>query len=119
MLLVAFVHWWYGPGWRDASSRLSARVRETYLTFSVPILLRTMFAPWKRIITYPGLNINERMRATLDNLISRGVGFMVRLFALIAATIIIGVYAIVGGLLLILWPIIPLLGPILIVIGFL
>lgn len=119
MLLVAFVHWWYGLGWRDTSSRITARLNDTVLTFSVPILLHTMFAPWKRIITYPSQSFQDRMRAHLDNLVSRGVGFVVRLFALIAAGVIISGVAIFGGLLLILWPIIPLLGPVLIVVGFL
>lgn len=119
MLLAAFVQWWYGPGWRDAANRLTARVNQTYLTFSMPILVRTMFAPWRRIITYPGTSMQDRMRAVVDNLISRVVGFMVRLMALTAATILIGVYIIVGGLLLVLWPLIPLLGPALIVGGFL
>ena len=119
MLIVAFVQWWYGPGWHDAANRLMTRLHETYLTFSVPILLRTMFAPWKRIITYPGRSIGERSRASLDNLISRVVGLVVRGCALGAALAIMGVYLIFGGALLILWPAIPLLGPILIVGGFL
>jgi hypothetical protein len=59
------------------------------------------------------------MRAVVDNLISRVVGFAVRLFALIAAIGLIGIYVLFGGLLLILWPLIPLLGPALIVGGFL
>ena len=119
MLLVAFVQWWYGPGWRDTASRISARIRLTYLTFSVPILIPTMFAPWRRIITYPGRSMGEKFRAVLDNLISRAVGFIVRLFALLAALIIMGGYAIFGGLLLIIWPVVPLLGPALIVGGLL
>ncbi len=119
MLLVAFVQWWYGPGWRDASARLSARMHDTVLTFSLPILIPTMFAPWKRIITYPGNNIQERLRASMDNLVSRAVGFIVRLITLLTALTLIGIYAVFGGLLLVLWPVIPLLGPALIVGGFL
>jgi hypothetical protein len=119
MLIVAFVQWWYGPGWKDTGSRLLARVDKTYLEFSVPILLRTMFAPWKRIITYAGTSINDRTRAALDNLISRTIGFLVRMCALGAALFIIGTYMIVGGLILITWPILPILGPILVVWGLL
>jgi len=119
MLLVAFVQWWYGPGWRDASARLGVRIHDTFLTFSVPILLRTMFAPWRRIVTYPGSSMQDRMRAVVDNLVSRCVGFVVRLFALIFALLLISMYAVFGGVLLVIWPIIPLLGPALIVGGFL
>ena len=119
MLLVAFVQWWYGPGWRDTASRLSARIRTTYLTFSVPILIPTMFAPWRRIITYPGRSMGEKFRAVIDNLVSRAVGFVVRLFALIAALTIMGAYLVFGAILLIIWPVVPLLGPALIVGGLL
>ena len=119
MLVVAFVQWWYGPGWRDASRRLFARINETYLYFSVPILLRTLFAPWRRIQTAPGAGLEAIMRAAIDNLVSRGVGSAVRLMALGFAIFLITAYVLIGGLLLILWPVIPLLGPALIVGGLL
>jgi hypothetical protein len=117
MLAVAFIHWWYGPGWKDTAQKLQLRMRHTALLFSLPILLTTMFAPWKRIVTYPGKSIGERFRAVIDNLISRVVGFIVRLGALLACLTIIGLYAVIGGFLLLLWPVIPLLGPVLIVAG--
>jgi hypothetical protein len=119
MLVMAFIQWWYGPGWRDAGARLLTRMHETYLNFSMPILLRTMFAPWRRIISAPGASLQDRARAVVDNAVSRAVGFSMRLFTLLAACILILLYAIVGGLILILWPVIPLLGPGLIVGGLL
>ena len=117
MLIAAFLQWWYGPGWRDASNRLSARLKNTYLSFSVPILLRTMFAPWRRIITPPNGSLEQKMKALLDNIVSRAVGFTVRVMALLAAGLLLFFYAGFGGILLILWPILPILGPALIVGG--
>src|SRR5471030_1242821 len=111
MLLVAFVQWWYGPGWRDTASRLMVRIHQTYLTFSVPILLRTLFAPWRRIITPSGSSIEQRLRALLDNLVSRTVGFTVRLLALAIACFIMVCYVLLGGVCLLLWPVLPFLGP--------
>jgi hypothetical protein len=119
MLVVAFIQWWYGPGWRDASSRLLAKIHETYLNFSMPILLRTMFAPWRRIITPPGGSLEQRVRALLDNTVSRLVGFAVRLIALIAACVLIALYTLIGGLIVLLWPVLPILGPALVVGGLL
>jgi hypothetical protein len=119
MLVVAFLSWWYGPGWGDASRRLAERIRGTYLGFSVPILLRTLFAPWRRISTPPGTSLQDKLRALVDNTVSRCVGFVVRLMALLLALLTIGAYAVVGGALLALWPAIPLLGPVLIVVGLL
>jgi len=117
MLVVAFLQWWYGPGWRDCGNRVTAKMRETYLGFSVPILLKTMFAPWKRIISAPGGGLQDKLRAMIDNLVSRLVGFMVRLLALIAACILMLLYSVGGALFLLLWPALPLIGPALIVGG--
>src|SRR5687767_11777583 len=98
MLLAAFIQWWYGPGWHDAARRLKTRIRTTYLSFSIPILLGTLFAPWKRIITPPGASLQDKMRAMADNAISRAVGFTVRIFVLIAALITVIFYTVFGGL---------------------
>jgi hypothetical protein len=119
MLVMAFLQWWYGPGWRDAGQSLAAKMRDTYLSFSVPILLKTLFAPWRRIITPAGGALDQRLRAVVDNTVSRFVGLMVRLMALAAAMVLLLLYAVFGGLLLVLWPAIPLLGPALIVGGLL
>lgn len=121
MLVVAFLQWWYGPGWRDAGDRLSASIRTTYLNFSVPILARTLFAPWRQIISAPGSqsSLQDHLRAFVDNAVSRAVGFTVRLLALFVACLLICIFAASGGILLILWPALPLLGPALIVIGLL
>jgi hypothetical protein len=116
---MAFLQWWYGPGWRDAGLRLSGKVRETYLWFSIPILLRTLFAPWRRITTPSGGSLEMRFRASIDNLLSRVIGMTVRLLAIGMAIGIITFYVIFGGLLLLLWPAIPLAGPALIVGGLL
>ncbi|HEY2004786.1 MAG TPA: hypothetical protein VGH44_06780 [Candidatus Saccharimonadia bacterium] len=85
----------------------------------MPILLRTMFAPWRRIITPPGGSLEQRVRALLDNTVSRLVGFAVRLIALIAACVLIALYTLIGGLIVLLWPVLPILGPALVVGGLL
>jgi hypothetical protein len=63
--------------------------------------------------------MGDKFRAIADNLVSRAVGFVVRLFALITAIVIMSGYAVFGGLLLVIWPVLPLLGPALIVGGML
>jgi hypothetical protein len=119
MLLMEYLRWWYGPGWRDSAQRLLARLRKTYYSFSVPILVPTMFAPWKRITSYSSGSLGDRLRASLDNLVSRAVGFGVRLCALVAAFAIMGFSVVIGGLVLLLWPLLPALGPLLVVGGLL
>jgi hypothetical protein len=115
--MVAFIQWWYGPGWRDAADRLAGRSRSIYLNFSLPVLLKTLFSPWRRIITPPGSSMQQKLRAVADNAISRAVGFTMRLSLLIAAVVLLVLNLVFGCLFLIAWPLLPALGPILIVVG--
>jgi hypothetical protein len=117
MLMVGFFQWWYGAGWRKTATLFRGQLLDIYEQFSVPTLLSTLFEPWRRIITAPGAGLDAHMRAMVDNLVSRAVGSTMRLFTLIAAGLVLASYSAGGGLLLLLWPLIPLLGPALVVWG--
>lgn len=111
MLVKSFFSWWYGAGWRSVAASLKPRIQGVVASFSVPQLLRTMFAPWRRIITYPGRSLEERFRAWGDNLFSRAVGFVVRVSVLVVALISVGVVAFLTLLELIIWPLLPFAVP--------
>ncbi len=111
MLLTSFFSWWYGAGWRSVAASFSPRIQGVLAGFSVPQLLRTMFAPWRRIITYPGRSLEERFRAWGDNLFSRAIGFVVRVFVLMAAFVTVGLVALLTALQLIIWPLLPFAVP--------
>lgn len=119
MLIRAFFQWWYGDGWRDLRAGFGKRIHRTYLAFSVPILLRTMLAPWRRIVSSGAKTLGERMRAVVDNAVSRVVGFTVRLLALVAALVVLCFDIVIGGLLIVAWPVLPPLAVILITLGLL
>jgi hypothetical protein len=107
MLAVEFFRWWYTQGWALAFRRMEHKIRGITELFSVDILLRTLFSPWRRIITYPGSSLDAHFRAFIDNLVSRCVGFMVRitvLFCAMVVTVLIGAFGILGSLL---WPLLP------------
>jgi hypothetical protein len=107
MLALDFFTWWYGQGWRVVMRKAQERLTKTAQMFSVPILLRTLFAPWRRIVTYPGASLDAHVRAFLDNLVSRAVGFTVRIFVLIAAGVGLTITGVVIIIELITWPLIP------------
>ena len=86
--------------------------------FSMRQLLRTLFAPWKRIITPPGRSLEDRLRAVGDNAFSRVVGFVVRAIVLLAALLSIAVIALLSVLEIIIWPLMPVAMPGFIVLGF-
>jgi hypothetical protein len=109
MLIAEFFKWWYGVGWQEAATGAIGLVKKIQLSFSIPVLLRTLFAPWKMIVTNPGRSLDDKMRALLDNLVSRTVGFFVRIFSLIAALVLMFIAAIIGGVIAITWPLVPVL----------
>jgi hypothetical protein len=107
MLMVAMLKWWYTAGWGLMFTRSSQRLSALGASFSVGTLLRTLFAPWKRIISYPGAGLDAHLRAMLDNLVSRGVGFMVRVFVLLAVGVLAVLELLLGLVGILLWPLLP------------
>jgi hypothetical protein len=85
----------------------------------VPLLLGTLFSPWRRIITPAQGDLMERLRSILDNLISRLVGFAVRIITLVTASIICIWWILVALTQLIVWPFVPIAGIYFIVVGIL
>ena len=85
--------------------------------FSAQILLRTLFAPWRRIVTTPGAGLDAKLRAVGDNLVSRAVGFTVRLIVLFTAGIMLLIVGIVAIVELVAWPLVPVAAVLLFVKG--
>ncbi len=81
-------------------------VRVSHL-FSLPILLRTLWAPWRRIISYPGAGLDAKLRAVGDNMVSRVIGFTVRVLVLITACLIVLLTSVLQLIFVILWPLLP------------
>jgi hypothetical protein len=108
MLLTDFFGWWYGRGWGQIIASLGRRLGATAANFSVGQLLKTLFSPWRRIITYPGASFQARFRAWGDNLFSRIIGFFVRFFVLIGAAATLAVIAVLSLAEIIIWPLLPL-----------
>lgn len=107
MLLFSLLSWWYGSGWGWLARELGRRLTYVEESFSVSILLKTLFSPWKQIRTQS--TFQNFFQAAIDNLISRFIGAIVRFGLLLVA--ILSTFLIVGfGLaLFILWPFLPLM----------
>jgi hypothetical protein len=109
MLILDFFTWWYSTGWLKTVNDLKRRSNNVLRTFSVFLLIKTLFKPWRRIITYPGQGLKSRLSALIDNSISRVIGFVIRLFTIIAAFIVFIVVNLISLLSIIIWPILPIL----------
>jgi hypothetical protein len=107
MIALEILTWWYRQGWLQIAKNAQMRFTKVSHLFSVPILLRTLFAPWRRIITYPGASIEAKFRAMGDNLVSRVVGFSVRALVLFSAGLMLLLTIVAAVIQLVAWPLIP------------
>lgn len=118
MFLLSLFSWWYVSGWVWLSKEIAGRLQIIKETFSVGILLRTLFSPWKQIQT--PASFRNFFQSAIDNLVSRFIGATLRIFMLIGALISTFLVSAIGLIFLILWPAVPLLLvilPVLSVIG--
>jgi hypothetical protein len=121
MFIVGILQWWYGRGWIMRVSRLREKLMGTLDYFSIDLLLRTFFSPFRQIsagqVRGP---LGVQMRALLDRIISRVIGAMIRLVMIVVGVLAIILYTLIGGLMIVLWgviPVLPVLGIILFMSG--
>jgi len=107
MLFDLFI-WWYTKGWISAWRAVPENIKNTSRMFTLPLLLRTLFSPWKQIISLGGRSLNEKLKAMVDNLLSRVIGFLVRVGVLLAACVLIVITGILSLVIAAIWPAVPL-----------
>ena len=107
-MVFELFRWWYSTGWAQAAGSISTWSNNVSRTFSVPLLIKTLFSPWKRITGFGGKSLDAKIRASIDNLISRVVGFVTRLLVLVAAGLMMLIVLVAGALFTIIWPLIPI-----------
>lgn len=117
MLFAEFFTWWYSRGLIELFIRIKRLIEVVWRKLSIPILAKTLFEPWRRIVTESGGSIRDRSRALVDNMVSRFIGFSIRMIVIIAGLVVIILIAILGGLLLLLWPAAPILVPFSFIVG--
>lgn len=123
MFIVGLIGWWYGPGWRRSASRVAERLAATADFFSIGLLARTLFAPFRQISAGKVRgSLSVILHAWLDKLISRLIGAMVRSAMMVAGVIALAVHGAIGSLLIVGWlvvPVLPLVGVMLALKGWL
>lgn len=107
MAIAYLLGWWYGSGWLWLARGIQKQIRVINETFSVGILLKTWFAPWKQIQS-PS-NFRNFLQTSIDNFISRFIGATVRTVMILAACVLTFLVAAGGLVALICWPFVPIL----------
>ena len=111
------VPWWYRavPGELSKQQRLFLSTTVDYFSFG--ILLKTLFQPWKRDEqSVEGLSLQQRFEVWGANLVSRGVGAVVRGGAIVFGGIAIVLLLTLFALLWVGWAVAPFLA--LFLVGF-
>ena len=110
MFIVGMLTWWYGDGWRQRAVMIRERIAATSDFFSIDLLLRTFFSPFRQI-SAGGVDgpLGLKLRAFFDRLISRIIGSIVRATIILIGSVAIVFHSLVGLLVIVLWAVIPLL----------
>jgi hypothetical protein len=107
-MIIELLRWWYGAGWLGQVKRIQTRSTNVANSFSAGALLKTLFAPWRRIQFGGGRGLDAKLQAAVDNFVSRVVGFTSRLVVLFAASIMIVGTILLSIAIVIAWPLLPL-----------
>ena len=110
MAIVGIFWWWYGAGWLAAVKRVIEKISGLYDYFSIDLLLKTLFSPFRQIsagrVDGP---LNIVIRAFFDRLLSRVIGAIVRTIVVFIGLFSLAVAVILGLAYIISWALIPLI----------
>ena len=122
MLLISLVSWWYTGGLGSRIKSLLAGLSRTLDRFSIGLLLKTLFAPFRQISAANAATapMDVRFRMFFDRTFSRMVGAVMRSMMIITGTIVLIVQTAVSLILIglhVVLPLLPVAGILMLIIG--
>lgn len=109
MVIISLLSWWYSEGWLEQISLTKRSFIKLADKFSIGMLLRTLFAPFRQISVGEQAGKTASLTSVIaDKLISRLVGSVMRLVMVFVGTLALIIYAIISVLRLAGWPLLPL-----------
>ncbi len=121
MFIVGMLSWWYSRGWVDQALLVRERIVRTMDYFSVDLLLKTLFAPYRQIgASHVDGSLGVKWRAFVDRTVSRVIGSIVRTILIVIGSVAVILHSIAGAVVLVLWgavPLLPLIGLLLFLSG--
>lgn len=114
MLIAGLLRWWYVDGWLGQLSKTRWALLRMADHFSIGLLLRTLFAPFRQISAdETARGASGVMNVIVDKLISRLIGGFMRTVMVIVGSIGLVLLTLVSLVRLVGWallPFMPLLG---------
>jgi hypothetical protein len=110
-VIAIFWKWYYGQAINDILTGWRNFIIFSLEYFSIPLLLKTIIAPWRRDITRKprGLDLKKLFEYISFNAISRTLGFIVRFFTIWVGILFFLAVIILGAAFFILWLALPLI----------
>jgi len=111
MLPIALFSWWYTTAWKDIAHSIDTRFHGALNFFSVGLLLRTLFDPYRQIAAVKGrgMSVDAQLRAWADRSFSRMIGALLRSIFIFTGLFAAFFTVLIGIVQIILWPLIPAL----------
>lgn len=109
-LLFSYLGWHYTLGLLDLLAIWRNLIWFAYHFFSIPVLVRTWVAPWRRLgESYPtgALNISAKLEVLVVNTLMRVVGLVARTFVVFLGLLVCLILALLGLLALGVWLVLP------------
>ncbi|OHA88763.1 MAG: hypothetical protein A2741_01580 [Candidatus Zambryskibacteria bacterium RIFCSPHIGHO2_01_FULL_43_27] len=119
IFLPEYFRWHYSRAWKDLARNCSQFIRFTISFFSITFLVRTLFAPWKRMKENyeKGFDPEGFFSTLIVNLIMRLVGFVIRTFALAVGIVAVILVLLISALVFVFWALFPAIVAFLFAIG--
>ncbi len=117
-LATDLIAWWYGSAFQRLAMILLSVLHNTADHFSIKILLKTLFEPWKRdVLSSRGLAFDDQIRIYLMNILSRLIGASVRSIVILIGGLWLCLIALGGLIVFFVWSFFPLLMPLGLIYG--
>ncbi len=108
MLFIELINWWYGQGFKSFVAKLIEKLRNTADFFSIGSLVTTLFMPFRQITAESNSDaLDARFQAMLDRLISRLVGFLIRMALIISGVVALLAQSLLSILVTLIYPFMP------------
>lgn len=109
-LVLDYFVWHYTLGFRSLTATWLNFMWFIFHFFSIALLVRTLFSPWKRMrASTRSFDLNELLETIIFNILSRLFGALIRLSIIGIGIALLGVGLMVYGVLLIVWLAFPVI----------
>jgi hypothetical protein len=115
-----YLTWHYSRAFSDIFAIWRNITHFIFHFFSIPLLFRTLFAPWKRIEAVretEGLNLGDFLATKIVNLIMRLVGAMMRTILIAVGLAVTGSVVVAGCFFFAAWTLLPVAVVVLVLAG--